>query len=77
MAIIQVKARLLQDYPGPLWPHGNKGDTSDWINIDDFKRMLLETGHGFQLIDWSFVELGGLDDDAEPAILQIVDRRRV
>ncbi len=77
MAIVQVKVRLLQDYPGPLWPHGHKGDTSDWINIDDFKSMLLETGHGFQLTSWSYVELDVFDKDSEPAILQIVDRRRV
>ena len=75
--IIQVKVRLLQDYPGPMWPHGDKGDTSDWITVDELKAMLHETGHGFQIMDWSYVELGELDNDSEPAILQIVDRRRV
>ena len=77
MATIQVQVRLLQAYPGAEWPDGKQGETSDWLTVPELKRMLHETGAGFQLIEWEGVDLGIYGEGNIPALEQIVDRRRV
>ena len=77
MATIQVQVRLLQAYPGAEWPNGEQGETSEWIPVSSLRRMLHEVGAGFQLITWDGVDLGFFGEGDSPALVQIVDRRRV
>ncbi len=77
MTTIQVQVRLLQAYPGSEWPEGEQGETSDWITVPALQRMLHETGCGFQLQEWDGVSLGIFGEGNIPALVQIVDRRRV